>query len=134
MIIELLRKADSHLTADEIYEMVRARLPRISLGTVYRNLEILSRLGMIQKLEVGGAQKRFDAKTKKHYHLRCLSCGRIDDAPIKVKTTLETSLEGLTEYEIIGHQLEFIGFCIKCRKNPGIRTQRGTQNKPLKEE
>jgi Fur family ferric uptake transcriptional regulator len=109
VILEQLRRADSHLTANEIYEMVRARLPRISLGTVYRNLEILSRLGIIQKLEVGGAQRRFDAKTKNHYHLRCLSCGRIDDAPINIQSTLQGSLEGLTEYD---------------RKKPRIQAQR----------
>ncbi|MBW2172694.1 MAG: transcriptional repressor, partial [Deltaproteobacteria bacterium] len=83
VILEELRMADSHLTADDVYKMVRARLPRISLGTVYRNLEILSRLGMIHKLELGGMQKRFDGKTQDHYHLRCLRCGRIDDVPME---------------------------------------------------
>jgi Fur family ferric uptake transcriptional regulator len=128
VILDRLRKADSHLTADEVYEMVRARLPRISLGTVYRNLETLSRLGMIQKLDIAGAQRRFDAITKNHYHLRCLGCGRIDDAPMKLQASLEGSLEGLTEYEIIGHRLEFVGFCLKCRKKPRMRTQRRAEN------
>jgi Fur family ferric uptake transcriptional regulator len=124
-ILEELRKADSHLTADEVYELVRARMPRISLGTVYRNLEILSRLGMIRRLESGGAPRRFDGKTNDHYHLRCLRCGRVDDAPIARQTALEESIQGLTDYEIIGHQLEFIGLCLTCREKPGRVTQKG---------
>ena len=124
VILEELMKTDSHLTAAEVYELVRARLPRISLGTVYRNLEILSQLGMIQKLEVGGTQKRFDGKTNIHYHVRCLSCGRVDDAPIEPQTALEDSIGDLTDYEITGHRLEFIGLCLECRKKPMMRTQK----------
>ena len=60
VILEELRKVKTHPSADEIYEIVRKRLPRISLGTVYRNLEILSESGDIQKLEPGCSLKRFD--------------------------------------------------------------------------
>ncbi len=123
VILEELMETDSHLTAAEVYELVRARLPRISLGTVYRNLETLSQLGMIQKLEVGGTQKRFDGKTNIHYHVRCLSCGRVDDAPMEPQTALEEAIEGLTDYEIIGHRLEFVGLCLKCGKQAGGEAQ-----------
>jgi len=57
IILEELRKVDSHPTADEVYEMVRRQLPRISLGTVYRNLEILSREGLIQKVVLGARRR-----------------------------------------------------------------------------
>jgi Fur family ferric uptake transcriptional regulator len=116
VILEELRMTDSHLTADDVYKMVRARLPRISLGTVYRNLEILSRLGMIHKLELGGMQKRFDGKTQDHYHLRCLTCGRIEDVPMEPQTVLEESAEELTDYKVLGHRLEFVGLCLTCRE------------------
>lgn len=104
--------------------MVRARLPRISLGTIYRNLETLSRLGMIHKLELGGMQKRFDGKTQDHYHLRCLRCGRIDDVPMEPHTVLEESVEGLTDYKVLGHRLEFVGLCLTCRKRPETQAQK----------
>jgi Fe2+ or Zn2+ uptake regulation protein len=68
--------------ADEIYEAVRKRIPRVSLGTVYRNLEILSELGEIQKLELAGSMNRFDWDTNKHYHIRCMECGRVENAPL----------------------------------------------------
>jgi Fur family ferric uptake transcriptional regulator len=118
VILEEVRMADSHLTADEVYKVVRARLPRISLGTVYRNLEMLSRLGMIHKLELGGMQKRFDGNIHDHYHLRCLMCGRIEDVPMEPQTLLEESVEALTDYKITGHRLEFIGVCLACREQP----------------
>ena len=67
VILEELRNVNTHPSADEIYEMVRKRLPRISLGTVYRNLEILCASGEIQKLEAGGSIKRFDGNPRNHY-------------------------------------------------------------------
>jgi Fur family ferric uptake transcriptional regulator len=67
VILEEIQKVNTHPTADEVYETVRKRLPRISLGTVYRNLEILSACGLIQKIGPLSNQMRFDGITKKHY-------------------------------------------------------------------
>jgi len=116
VILEELRKLNTHPSADEIYKVVRRRLPRISLGTVYRNLEVLSELGKIQKLELSGSLKRFDWNTKKHYHIRCVRCNRVDDAPIAPLNQLENDLYKATVFEIIGHNLEFIGLCPECSK------------------
>jgi Fur family ferric uptake transcriptional regulator len=116
VILEEIRRAKVHPSADEVYEMVRKRLPRISLGTVYRNLDILSELGEIQKLELGGDIKRFDWDPKKHYHVRCLQCGRVDNAPIAPLREIEDELYGTTVYTIIGHRLEFEGLCPRCTR------------------
>jgi Fur family ferric uptake transcriptional regulator len=116
IILEELRKVDTHPSADQVYETVRKRLPRISLGTVYRNLEILSELGEIQKLELGGDLKRFDRNSNKHYHIRCMNCGRVDDAPIAPLNQVEDDLYDATVYTIIGHRLEFEGLCPQCSK------------------
>jgi Fur family ferric uptake transcriptional regulator len=116
VILEEIRHARCHPSADEVYDMVRKRLPRISLGTVYRNLETLSELGLIQKLELGGTIKRFDWNPNKHYHIRCMECGRVDDAPIAPLQQLEDDLYGATVYTIIGHRLEFVGLCPQCAK------------------
>lgn len=114
VILDELRKDKSHPSADELYDTVRKYLPRISLGTVYRNLEILSELGEIQKLEMGGTLKRFDGNPKKHYHIRCMNCGRLDDAPLALMEHIEKDLDGMTDYKIFGHRLEFIGLCPEC--------------------
>ena len=114
VILEELRKVDTHPSADELYAVVRKRLPRISLGTVYRNLEILAESGDIQKLELGCTQKRFDGKTENHYHLRCIRCDRVVDAPVDFYVTIKHDLQGATDFKIIGHRLEFIGICPEC--------------------
>ena len=116
VILEELLKQNAHPSADEIYQMVRRRMPRISLGTVYRNLEVLTNMGKIQKLELSGALKRYDWNTNKHYHIRCVNCDRVDDAPIAPLNQLENDLYGATVFEIIGHNLEFTGLCPECSK------------------
>jgi Fur family ferric uptake transcriptional regulator len=113
-ILNILRQTKSHPSADEIYELVRKQLPRISLGTVYRTLELLAKMGLIQKLELGGTIKRFDWNPNKHYHIRCLICGQVDDAPIAPLNKLEDKLYGATVFSIIGHRLEFEGLCPNC--------------------
>ena len=114
VILEELREMSSHPGAEEVFEVVRRKLPRISLGTVYRNLEILSELGEIQKLELGGTLMRFDSKTEKHYHMRCINCDRVDDAPMGFMENMETALRGATEFKIMDHRLEFLGLCPVC--------------------
>jgi len=114
IILEELKKVKTHPRADEIYAMVRKRLPRISLGTVYRNLEVLSELKEIQKIESLGTLKRFDGTPENHYHIRCIKCDRIDDAPFNIETGLEKQIRPFTDFTIIGHRLEFIGICSEC--------------------
>jgi Fe2+ or Zn2+ uptake regulation protein len=125
VILEELRKVKTHPTADEVYEMVRQRLPRVSLGTVYRNLEMLSQLGMIRKLEQGGSRRRFDGNVREHYHVRCIRCGRLEDAPVESVAAIEDALHPVTDYEIVGHRLEFIGLCPQCKKSAGRADQQG---------
>lgn len=116
VILEELRNTNLHPTADEVYELVRKRLPRISLGTVYRNLEILSGAGIIQKLEIGGTQKRFDGKPGNHYHVRCIRCGRAEDIPVKSAAVIEDAFRDVCDYQITGHQLVLTGLCPKCKE------------------
>jgi Fur family transcriptional regulator, ferric uptake regulator len=91
-------------------------MPKISLGTVYRNLEILSQEGMIQKLEMGGSQKRFDGNAANHYHIRCQQCGRVDDLALHPSQELEAEAERLSDWTVMRHRLEFVGLCPACRE------------------
>ena len=122
VILEELKKVTSHPTADEVYEMVRRRLPRISLGTVYRNLETLSESGLIQKLEFGGDQKRFDGNLENHYHVRCTNCGRLDDIPSRQIIDIENAFRNACDYQITGHQLILTGLCPDCQKAKSQKT------------
>ena len=114
VILDVIRASQAHPSADELYAMVRTQLPRISLGTVYRNLEILTEQGEIQRLELSGTVKRYDWDPSKHYHIRCMHCGRVDDAPVAPLDRIENELYGATVFTIIGHRLEFEGFCPEC--------------------
>jgi Fur family ferric uptake transcriptional regulator len=114
IIFEELEKVNSHPTANDVYDMVRKRLPHIGLGTIYRNLELMAENGMIQKLELGGSQKRFDAVTMPHYHIHCAACGRIDDVHISPPPLLNTLATEASGYQITGHSIEFTGYCRNC--------------------
>ena len=114
IILEELSKVTSHPTAGEVYDMVRKRLPRIGLGTVYRNLELMAENGVIVKLEVGGTQKRFDATTDLHYHIRCSECGKVDDIELPVQQEINRIASEETDYQILGHHIEFSGVCQTC--------------------
>lgn len=114
IILEELAKVKSHPTANEVYDMVRKRLPRIGLGTVYRNLELMAESGVVLKLEVGGTQKRFDATTDLHYHIRCLDCGKVDDIELPVQSNINDIAAQVSDYAILGHHIEFSGKCSDC--------------------
>ncbi len=120
IILEELGKVTSHPTANEVYDMVRKRLPRIGLGTIYRNLELMAESGIILKLEVGGTQKRFDATVKAHYHIRCTSCGKVDDIDIEVQKEIDEIAARSCNYKILGHHIEFSGICDDCSQKEQI--------------
>lgn len=131
VILEELRRVKTHPTADEIYQRVRKKIPEISLGTVYRNLELLSAGGIINKISLAGTRKRFDGRVEQHYHLRCLGCGRVEDLEMPLLGHLEKEAARLSDYEITGHCLEFYGLCPACRRKAARRGKTGiTVNRP----
>ncbi|MDL2210953.1 transcriptional repressor [Desulfovibrio sp. OttesenSCG-928-O18] len=114
VILKKLREVTSHPTADEVYAMTRESLPRISLGTVYRNLELLTRQGDILCLENSGAQKRFDGNPMPHHHVRCSECGKIGDVHAPVQTP---GIDGLQVkgFTLTGVSVLFEGVCDSCK-------------------
>ena len=116
VILEELCRVTSHPTAVEVYDLVRQRLPNVSLGTVYRNLDLLARMGTIQKLDRSGGETRFDGNTTEHAHIRCVCCGRVDDVsgpPLDLPSLEDNDFRG---YEVRGRRLEFLGICPSCRE------------------
>jgi len=113
-ILEAVRGAMSHPTADEVYDMVRKKIPDISLGTVYRNLDILSANGTIKKLRPEEDKMRFDGNTRRHHHVRCSVCGRVDDVEVFPFAAPEARVRGMRDYKITGYNLEFVGICSDC--------------------
>lgn len=115
MILRELKKSKKHLTADELYERVKKFMPRISLATVYRNLEILSDAEMIRKLEISGRQKRFDSELEDHDHIYCVECHRIENLDIG-DNEVDLCTADTKGYQVTGRRLEVTGLCPKCQK------------------
>jgi Fur family ferric uptake transcriptional regulator len=118
VVLEELSKLSSHPTATELYEIARGRLPKISLATVYRNLERLAETGLIRKLQTAGSEARFDGDTSRHHHVRCVRCGRVDDAHGLPGDPLGEGVQSLASYRILGYHLEFVGVCPACQRQP----------------
>ena len=116
VILEEIENTRLHPAAQEVYEMVRRRLPKISLGTVYRNLEVLSEYGLIRRMDLGDGQCHYDGNIEDHYHVRCTECGRITDLFMAPVCDLEGTIARQTGYEIEGYRLDFFGLCPVCRR------------------
>lgn len=116
IILQELQKSRQHMTADELYGIVRKKMPKISLATVYRNLEVLSETGVIAKLEVGGRQKRFDSDVVDHDHVSCVQCHRVENVLLEGEKKDYSSHGVVDGYIIKGCRLEFFGLCPRCQK------------------
>ena len=107
LIYEIVASTMSHPTADWVYEQARTKMPRISLGTVYRNLKQLTAEGKLLEINTthGGAS-RFDANLSKHSHLRCAKCNRLEDIPQREIDFVPKSR--LRRYRILEFRIEFL--------------------------
>lgn len=114
VILEELKKHIDHPTADELYVQIRKVLPKISLGTVYRNLDQMSTNGTIAKIE-GSGQKRFDPNPLPHPHFRCIKCGSIEDIHENIPApVIDSQGNFFSDRKVSGFNLEFYGECSAC--------------------
>lgn len=120
VILEELRKLHSHPTADELYSIVRERMPHISLGTVYRNLDLLAASHEVLKLESAGSMRRFDGNTAPHRHVRCLRCGRVGDVPPEAVADADPDVSSLMVegFTVTAARVEYDGLCDECAAQP----------------
>lgn len=112
-----LMNRHDHPTADTLYLNIREEFPSISLGTVYRNLNLLVELGEVRKLSCGDGADRFDADTTPHYHFICRDCGEVYDLPMETVDTMNKAAQGYCDGRIDNHITYFYGTCNKCLKN-----------------
>ena len=116
-IMECLRSTDLHPSAETVHEMLREEHPDISLATVYRNLALFKRQGLIQSLGTVNGVERFDANTMPHVHFICNGCDAVMDLPqVQVPQALGTEAEEATGCQVSSCQLTFTGLCQSCQK------------------
>ena len=118
IILDAVTARCDHPTADQIYLDVRAIDGKISRGTVYRNLGILSENEEITNVKVPAAD-RYDSRCDRHYHIFCTGCGRVFDAPLSYHAEYDGQIEEETGFQIHRHRQIFEGLCPDCRKKSG---------------
>jgi len=123
IMLQELQKLTTHPTAVGLYRIVARRLPKISLGTVYRNLDLLARTGVIQKLEFGSEEARFDGNTTPHDHIRCVKCGRVDDIAPQQLDLSGGAKDDFHGYSVLVRRVEFFGVCPQCSQSPNQKQE-----------
>lgn len=115
LILDIVRAHGDHPTAEDIYRDVHEQNPKVSRGTVYRNLNLLEETGDIISIEVPGGN-RFDRRCDPHAHVICCSCGAVCDAMVEHDHTLDSTVERQTGYIITRHETLFYGICPSCQE------------------
>ena len=127
-ILKQLRAVKTHPTADELYAGLRVNMPQISLGTVYRNLQLLTSIGRIQKIRVGDGIDHFDADISPHNHFYCRKCGSVIDLDMDNIDSINEIAGKNFDGRIEDHIICFTGVCGKClrAKNKKSKTPADT--------
>ena len=115
-IYDMLSKTVEHPTAETIYKELKPLYPAMSLATVYKSVEVLEKINVIQVLNMGEDSFRYDANVSKHFHIKCLHCGKVMDVPAQDLQPFVEALEHKNQFNITGHQVYFYGICPDCQK------------------
>ena len=114
VVFETIQGTLSHPTADWIFERVRMTIPKISLGTVYRNLSVLKDGGMVREIYGSDRRAHYDANTHQHAHFICSACGSIGDVHNLPELDVR-AIKELVGCEVTEQRVEFTGVCAGCR-------------------
>ena len=115
-ILEILRSTKTHPTADWVFNEAKKVFPGLSMGTVYRNLNVLVEMGLVKKIEHGSTFDRFEANPTSHYHFICESCNSIIDLEMTVVDTLNERVYKETGFKPKSHTIDFYGTCPQCKE------------------
>ncbi len=114
-----LEHVDSHLSAEEVYMLVKHQNPEIGLATVYRTLDILAEIGILLKNDFGDGRCRYEFSRKDehhhHHHLICLGCGNVSEFDDDLLESLEAVIIKRNHFKILDHDLKFYGYCQECK-------------------
>lgn len=109
-----------HLSAEDVYGILRDGDTDIGLATVYRSLELLAEIGILQKMEFGDGCSRYEVGTMRadehqHHHLLCLKCGKVEEFDADLLDDLERDVSEKSAFRIVDHQVKFLGYCRDCQ-------------------
>ena len=123
-ILEVLsNRPDEHLTAEEIYDCVKEMFPDIGLATVYRTIQVLSELKLIDKLNLNDGYTRYEigkegieSSSHHHHHLICLDCGQLFSFQDDLLDRLEAKIEESMGFTVVNHEVKLYGTCLECKQ------------------
>ena len=115
----LIENEKDHLSAEDVYLKVKDKAPEIGLATVYRTLELLAELKVVDKINPGDGVARCDLRKEGakhfHHHLVCMECGRVDEIHEDLLPKVEERVESEYQFKILDHRLTFHGICSECQ-------------------
>ena len=114
-VYNYLLNTTSHPSADVIYTDIHVQYPTMSLATVYKALKTLVDVDLIQEINVGEGNFRYDGNSSSHPHIQCLGCGKVDDFKDFSLDNLNSLASENTDYQIISHKVYFYGYCPNCK-------------------
>ena len=116
LVLAEVKSSREHPTADMVYAALKADNPSLSLGTVYRNLNLLAQMGQIHKIGMPEGSDRFDGRTDDHYHMLCQKCGRVYDVQLDTLSELDGQIQSQTGFLVHSHDLIVRGVCRACQQ------------------
>lgn len=116
-----LDSEENHMSAEDVFSVVKLTYPDIGLATVYRSLELFTSLDLLKKLDFGDGRNRYEINdrnmSRSHYHLICLGCGRVTEFSYDFLNEVKDKIKKENGFEIVDYQLKFYGYCKDCAKN-----------------
>lgn len=120
LILEIIRQGQGHLDADEVYRRARQKQPRLSLSTVYRTLQTLKKLGLVDEVHFDEDHHHYEVKpATEHHHLVCLGCGRVVEFQYPLARLVKKNVPEARDFEIAGSEVRITGYCPACRQKEG---------------
>lgn len=115
-VYKYLKSTYDHPSAETIYKALQEEYPTMSLATVYKALKTLVEVGLIQEINVGEGNFRYDGFTSNHAHIQCVSCNKVEDLRDFNTDSLNDEVKMLTNYKSLSHKIYFYGLCKECQK------------------
>ena len=116
LLLDLIREADGHMDATELYERAREKQPRLSLSTVYRSLSLFKKLGLVDEHRFDDARHCYETKARSHHqHLICLDCGKVYEFQCPSAETLKNKVSKDSGFEVVDTEVRLVGYCPKCQ-------------------
>lgn len=116
----MVEKKGSHLSPEEIYDLVKVKYPEIGLATVYRTLQLFEQMNIVCKLNFDDGCNRYELNNNTgdhhHHHLICLNCGKVIEVKMDLLESLEQEIEKEGKFKIVDHNVKFFGYCSDCQK------------------